>query len=118
MDVRVTRGTRLDIVIADEDPDSAATIDFYLDPNDVPLDGNEILLGSGFAEDPDGPADIFSLLIGADVLPGFYRVLAVISDELSLELVLSLGRVEVVANDTVPEPYSAEFSHHRYHRRR
>lgn len=94
-DVRVPQGGILQAVIDDEDPDSSASIDLYLDPNDVPLDGNEILLGADFPEDPDGPADTFGFSIGPNVDAGFYRLIAVIEDEVFTEIVQSSAVIEV-----------------------
>jgi len=96
-DVEVSQGGQLEVVIEDEDPDSAATISFFLDPDDEPLGGDEIILGSGFSEDPDGKADAFTFTLGADVPPGEYRLLGVIADALSTDIVQAPGLVRVVA---------------------
>ncbi len=100
-DVRVVQGQQLEVVITDDDPDSSAQIDFYLDPDDVALNGNEISLAVDQPEDPDGAADSFLFLIDTSVPVGFYRLVAVIRDELSTDIVQSLGLVEVAAADLI-----------------
>lgn len=61
------------------------------------LDGDEIVLGADLAEDPDGQDDDFAFTIPDDLPLGSWRVVAVISDELSTSIVQAPGLVEVVA---------------------
>jgi hypothetical protein len=105
-DVEVLPGGQLEVIISDEDPDSAATISFFLDPGEQPLDGDEIALGAGFREDLDGTADTFSFVLGEDVRLGDYRLLGVISDELSTDIVQAPGLIHVVAElgDAIETP--------------
>lgn len=134
----VVPGEELSVAIIDEDPDSSATISFYLDPFEAPpqedetasdgvsavgtngpddatdpaaqqdqdaaptafsfaLDGDEITLATEFAEDPDGQDDQFAFALGEDLPLGSYRVVAVITDELSTSIVQAPGLVQVVA---------------------
>ena len=58
------------MVVDDDDPDSAALLTFYLDPNDQPLDGDETLLASGLPEDPDDDQDEFWLTVRPTCRPG------------------------------------------------
>jgi hypothetical protein len=57
----------------DDDPDDNAMISFLLDPDfgaAAALDGNEVALASGIAEDPDGPAfDTAELAVDWETLP-------------------------------------------------
>ena len=100
-DEKVEIGAYLSVRWDDEDEDDNARISFVLDP-DVDaelLDGNEILLGSGFAEDDDGAADKATFGISEDIEVGFYRLVGVITDGISKMYARSTGVINVVAPD-------------------
>lgn len=115
-DVEVVPGEPLAVVIADQDPDSSATIDFFLEPVDVPpaegdggtagldagpgtsvlgLAGEETALATGLPEDLDGEGDSFSFTLPEDLAPGDYRLVGVIADELAVSIVRAPGVVQV-----------------------
>ena len=96
-DVTVAQGGGLAVIIDDEDPDSAAVIDFFLEPAEG--DGDSIILATGVPEDPDGDDDSFLFTIGQDVTPGDYRLVGAISDELSTAIEPADGIVHVIAGD-------------------
>ena len=84
---------------SDSDENDNALIALMLDPTlfGYDLDGDEILLVSSLAEDQDGPADILTLGLPADVPLGRYRVAGLISDGPSQAIAFAPGVIEVVA---------------------
>jgi len=64
------------------------------------LDGDEIVLGTDFAEDLDGQDDRFTFALPQDLPLGTYRLIGVITDELSAGIVQAPGLVQVVAADS------------------
>ncbi|HUU85013.1 MAG TPA: hypothetical protein VM243_16050, partial [Phycisphaerae bacterium] len=102
-DVEVTAGQPLAVVIADEDPDSSAAIDFYLEPVPAPgaesdgepapgaaafgLAGDAVVLATGLPEDLDGDGDSFSLTVPPELPAGDYHLVGVITDELATSIV-------------------------------
>ncbi len=111
-DVEVVQGGQLLIVIEDEDPDSSAAIEFLLSSDAENVDAAVATLAVGLQEDPDGDGDSFSLTVSESVSPGEYRLVGVIRDEVSTDIVEAPGRVTVLAkgpvNDNGNEPEPAE----------
>jgi hypothetical protein len=130
-DIELAAGDQLKVTIADEDRDSSALIDFYLDPLDAQptegdggtevgtsgaepgpgvfgFDGDETVLATGLEEDLDGDGDSFSLTVPEDLRPGDYWLVGVISDELATSIVRAPGLVRVDEAGESP-PTEAEF---------
>ncbi len=98
-DVEVLTSGSFALAWTDEDPDSSAIISLMLDPDldAESLDGNEILLISSIAEDPDGAAsDDVRLGLPQNLHPGKYVLAASITDGLSQSVAFASGHVIVV----------------------
>lgn len=98
-DVEVSTSGSFALAWTDEDADSSAIISLMLDPDlgAESLDGNEILLISSIAEDPDGEAsDEVRLGLPQDLHPGKYVLAASITDGLSQSVAFAPGRVIVL----------------------
>jgi hypothetical protein len=95
-DDTVGSGSSFAVAWTDEDPDDNALISLHLDPDDDPLNGNELTLIAGLEEDPDGAADSTELTV-ADVPPGTYQVVGVIDDGTISAVATAPGRVTVPA---------------------
>ncbi|MCC7290537.1 MAG: hypothetical protein IT449_00585 [Phycisphaerales bacterium] len=98
-DVEVSAGGSFAIAWTDEDADSSAIISLMLDPDlgAESLDGNEILLISSIAEDPDGAtSDEVRLGLPQDVHSGKYVLAASITDGLSQAVAFAPGLVLVL----------------------
>jgi hypothetical protein len=94
-DIELDPGDSFEVTINDEDPDSAARIQFLLDPDEQPLNGNEISLADDLPEEPDGQADTFELTIPLGAAPGRYFLLGAIRDELSTDIVQAAGSITI-----------------------
>ncbi len=81
-DVEVPIGGSFFVRWLDGDRDHNARISLFLDPDTgaVARDGDEILLINSISEDVDGAGDEVWLGLSADISPGEYSLVAVISD--------------------------------------
>ena len=77
-DVSVFNGQSIPINWYDTDPDNNALIQVYYDKDGIKDSGDEIALTATY-EDPDGAADSYTWTPN-NMLPGTYRLLAVIDD--------------------------------------
>lgn len=87
----------------DSDPDSNALISLLLDPDPSgDPNGNEILLVSSIAEDPDGDgADALSIGFPPSIESGMYRVVATITDGRSQHHSFASGTLTIVDGDSL-----------------
>jgi len=105
--VEVAQGGAFHVIWRDADENDNAIISLLLDsdPDGVELDGDEILLVSSIAEDPDGAGnDEVWLGLRPETPVGEYRVVATITDGTTEDISFAPGIVRVVAAGGGPDP--------------
>lgn len=93
-----TRGEAIPVSWRDEDSDSSAIISLMLDPDlsGDALDGNEVLLVSALAEDPDGAGnDEIRIGFPIDIAAGEYRLAGTIWDGRTSAVSFAAGRISI-----------------------
>lgn len=105
-DLELEADSSLWVKWTDSDANDDARISILLDPdlNAPAPTGNEILLASSIAEDPDGNADTIVVGIPDGVPAATYRVLGLITDGLSQLVVAAPGLVTVVDPQPAEDP--------------
>jgi hypothetical protein len=105
-DVPVDAGGSILVAWADEDDNDNAMISLMLDPDQSggELDGDEIVLITALAEDPDGSGDMVRLGIPETLPPGPYRMGGVITDGVSRMVTFAQATVYVRPGDVDPPP--------------
>jgi hypothetical protein len=88
----VTNAPQIELVWQDDDPDSNALIDLFVDTDGAGQDGS--LLAGGIFEDPEGQADRYFWDAGS-LADGTYHVYAVISDDLNSAASYAPGAVTI-----------------------
>jgi len=103
-DVTVFQDSSLAVAWSDED-DGPAYITFYLDPDGIAFNGDEIPISPPIAAEPDGAeADSGRFAVTSSVRVGQYSLLGVINDGELIGTARAPGRVRVVARPGPPAP--------------
>lgn len=105
-DVLVEAGASLTISWTDSDENDNAMISLMLDPDTIggDLDGDEFVLATALAEDPDGSGDSIRLGIPEGLPSGTYRVAGRITDGVSRMVAFADAKLHVEAGGVDPPP--------------
>ncbi|MCG3131721.1 MAG: hypothetical protein FLDDKLPJ_02526 [Phycisphaerae bacterium] len=106
-----TRGGAVSVSWHDDDSDSSAIISLMLDPDlsSDALDGNEVLLVSALAEDPDGAGnDEIRIGFPADIAAGEYRLAGTIWDGRTSAVSFAAGKINITDRGSDEQSESPE----------